>query len=162
MLQKMTLQELQNSTVDALKQAHAIAKAHQADLQKLKSSKDKRWTEAMQEDLDATALYIVDIEDVLEEKTSSTSNGEYEPKAGTEKLVHLSIVKGRRFNPMTGKEESKPCTQLFTFAEWQLFKKNFKGLGYSIMKVLHDRTERQKILLQKKIKNLKYQSYVNN
>ena len=39
---------------------------------------------------------------------------------------------------MTGKEESKPCTQLFTFAEWQLFKKNFKGLGYSIMKVLHD------------------------
>lgn len=92
----------------------------------------------MQEDLDATALYIVDIEDVLEEKTSSTNNGEYEPKAGTEKLVHLSIVKGRRFNPMTGEEESKPCTQLFTFAEWQLFKKNFKGLGYSIMKVLHD------------------------
>lgn len=138
MLQKMTLQELQNSTVDALKQAHAIAKAYQADLQKLKSSKDKRWTEAMQEDLDATALYNVDIEDVLEEKTSSTSNDEYEPKAGTEKLVHLSIVKGRRFNPMTGKEESKPCTQLFTFAEWQLFKKNFKGLGYSIMKVLYD------------------------
>ena len=129
MLQKMTLQELQNSTVDALKQAHTAAKAHQADLQKLK---------AMQEDLDATALYIVDIEDVLEEKTSSANSDEYEPKAGTEKLVHLSIVKGRRFNPMTGKEESKPCTQLFTFAEWQLFKKNFKGLGYSIMKVLHD------------------------
>lgn len=138
MLQKMTLQELQNSTVDALKQAHTAAKVHQADLQKLKSSKDKRWTEAMQEDLDATALYIVDIEDVLEEKTSSTSSGEYKPKAGTEKLVHLSIVKGRRFNPMTGKEESKPCTQLFTFAEWQLFKKNFSGLGYSIIKVLHD------------------------
>lgn len=138
MLQKMTLQELRNSTVDALKQAHLAAKAHQAGLQKLKSSKDKSWTEAMQEDLDATALYVVDIEDVLEEKTSSTSNGEYEPKAGTEKLVHLSIVKGRRFNPMTGKEESKPCTQLFTFAEWQLFKKNFKGLGYSIMKVLYD------------------------
>lgn len=138
MLQKMTLQELQNSTVDALKQAHIAAKAHQAGLQKLKSSKDKRWTEATQEDLDATALYIVDIEDVLEEKTSSANSDEYEPKAGTEKLVHLSIVKGRRFNPMTGKEESKPCTQLFTFAEWQLFKKNFKGLGYSIMKVLYD------------------------
>lgn len=136
MLQKMTLQELQNSTVDALKQAHTAAKVHQASLQKLKSSKDKEWTEAMQEDLDATALYIVDIEDVLEEKT--TSDSKYEPKAGTEKLVHLSIVKGRRFNPMTGKEESKPYTQLFTFAEWQLFKKNFKGLGYSIMKVLHD------------------------
>lgn len=149
MLQKMTLQELQNSTVDALKQAHAIAKAYQADLQKLKSSKDKGWTEAMQEDLDATALYIVDIEDVLEEKTSSISNSEYEPKAGTEKLVHLSIVKGRRFNPMTGKEESKPYTQLFTFAEWQLFKKNFKGLGYSIMKVLYDPYEEAKDFVAK-------------
>lgn len=149
MLQKMTLQELQNSTVDALKQAHAIAKAYQADLQKLKSSKDKEWTEAMQEDLDATALYIVDIEDVLEEKTSSISNSEYEPKAGTEKLVHLSIVKGRRFNPMTGKEESKPYTQLFTFAEWQLFKKNFKGLGYSIMKVLYDPYEEAKDFVAK-------------
>ena len=83
-------------------------------------------------------LDIVDIEDVLEEKTSSANSDEYKPKAGTEKLVHLSIVKGRRFNPMTGKEESKPYIQLFTFAEWQLFKKNFKGLGYSIMKVLHD------------------------
>lgn len=149
MLQKMTLQELQNSTVDALKQAHIAAKAHQAGLQKLKSSKDKRWTEAMQEDLDATALYIVDIEDVLEEKTSSISNSEYEPKAGTEKLVHLSIVKGRRFNPMTGKEESKPYTQLFTFAEWQLFKKNFKGLGYSIMKVLYDPYEEAKDFVAK-------------
>lgn len=149
MLQKMTLQELQNSTVDALKQAHIAAKAHQAGLQKLKSSKDKGWTEAMQEDLDATALYIVDIEDVLEEKTSSTSNGKYEPKAGAEKLVHLSIVKGRRFNPMTGKEESKPYTQLFTFAEWQLFKKNFKGLGYSIMKVLYDPYEEAKDFVAK-------------
>lgn len=149
MLQKMTLQELQNSTVDALKQAHIAAKAHQAGLQKLKSSKDKRWTEAMQEDLDATALYIVDIEDVLEEKTSSTSDGEYEPKAGTEKLVHLSIVKGRRFNPMTGKEESKPYTQLFTFAEWQLFKNKFKGLGYSIIKVLYDPYEEAKDFVAK-------------
>lgn len=149
MLQKMTLQELQNSTVDALKQAHIAAKAHQASLQKLKSSKDKEWTEAMQEDLDATVLYIVDIEDVLEEKTSSATSGEYKPKAGTEKLIHLSIVKGRRFNPMTGKEESKPYTQLFTFAEWQLFKKNFKSLGYSIMKVLYDPYEEAKDFVAK-------------
>ena len=149
MLQKMTLQELQNSTVDVLKRAHIAAKAHQAGLQKLKSSKDKRWTEAMQEDLDATVLYIVDIEDVLEEKASSANSNEYEPKAGTEKLVHLSIVKGRRFNPMTGKEESEPYTQLFTFAEWQLFKKNFKGLGYSIMKVLYDPYEEAKDFVAK-------------
>ena len=39
---------------------------------------------------------------------------------------------------MTGKEISKPFIQKFTFAEWQLFKKNFKGLGYTIMAALHD------------------------
>lgn len=137
MLQKMTQQELQSSTIDVLKQAHIAAKAYQANLQKLKSSGNKSWTEAMQEDLDSTTLYIVDIEDALEEKTLS-ANSEYKPKPGTEKMVHLSIVRGRRFNPTTGKEESIPYIQLFTFAEWQLFKKNFKGLGYTIMKVLHD------------------------
>lgn len=39
---------------------------------------------------------------------------------------------------MTGKEISKPYTQLFTYSEWQLFKNNFASLGYTIMKVLHD------------------------
>ena len=53
-------------------------------------------------------------------------------------MVHLSLVRGRRFNPLTGKEESKVFTQLFTFAEWQLFKKNYKNLGYTIMAALHD------------------------
>ena len=53
-------------------------------------------------------------------------------------MVHLSLVQGRRFNPLTGKEESKVFTQLFTFAEWQLFKKNYKNLGYTVMAALHD------------------------
>lgn len=137
MLQKMTLQELQNSTTGALKQAHMAAKAHQNELQALKA-KGGSFTKEMQEDLDATTLYLVDIEDVLEEKASAVKANAYKPTAGTEKMVHLSIVKGRRFNPMTGKEESKPYAQLFTYAEWQLFKKNFKDFGYTILKVLHD------------------------
>ena len=53
-------------------------------------------------------------------------------------MVHVSIERGRRFKPMTGKEESPAYTQMFTFAEWQLFKKTYKGLGYTIMAALHD------------------------
>ena len=73
----------------------------------------------------------------------------YTPEPGTEKMVHLSIVHGRRFNPMTGKEESPAYTQMFTFAEWQLFKNAYKGLGYTIMAVLHDPYGDAKELVQK-------------
>lgn len=67
--------------------------------------------------------------------TVSTS---YKPEPGAENHVHLSLVHGRRFNPSTGKEESEVYTQLFTFAEWQLFKENHARLGYTIVAVLHD------------------------
>ena len=72
------------------------------------------------------------------EKKQAKEDKGYTPEKGSEKMVHLSIVQGRRFSSTTGKELSKPFVQKFTYAEWQLFKKNFKGLGYSIMAVLHD------------------------
>lgn len=62
----------------------------------------------------------------------------YHVEEGTEKMVHVSIVKGRRFNPSTGIEESAPFVQMFNFGEWQLFKRHFKALGYTIIKALHD------------------------
>ena len=99
---------------------------------------------ALQEELDDVALFLVDVDDVIEEKAASasgetaTKTPSYNPAPGTEKMVHLSLVRGRRFNPLTGKEESKVVTQLFTFAEWQLFKKNYKNLGYTIIAALHD------------------------
>lgn len=140
MLQKMTLEQLQNSGLDQLKVCYAEATKRKEELDALKQKGGKSWNSALQEELDDVALYIVDIEDMMYEKQNETAddNEHYWVESGTEKLVHLAIVKGRRFNPTTGKEESKPYIQLFTFAEWQLFKKNFRGLGYSIMKVLHD------------------------
>lgn len=149
MLQKLELQQLQALSLEDVKSYKKKAVERKAELEAAKAKGGKDWTSDLQEELDEVVLFLVDVDDVIEEKTSSTNNGEYEPKAGTEKLVHLSIVKGRRFNPMTGKEESKPYTQLFTFAEWQLFKKNFKGLGYSIMKVLHDPYEEAKDFVAK-------------
>ena len=141
MLQKLELQQLRALSLAELKAQKDEASKRKTALEALKAKSNKSWTQTMQDELDDLALYIVDIDDVIEEKqneATSTAENQYVVKPGTEKMVHLSLVRGRRFNPLTGKEESKVFTQLFTFAEWQLFKNNFKGLGYTIMAALHD------------------------
>ena len=144
MSQKMDLQQLQSRSLEEIKAYKKEAQKRKAELEALKAKGGKAWAPALQEELDDVALFLVDVDDVIEEKVASTS-GEattkttsYKPASGTEKMVHLSLVRGRRFNPLTGKEESKVFTQLFTFAEWQLFKKNYKNLGYTVMAALHD------------------------
>lgn len=141
MLQKLELQQIQALSLAELKAQKDEASKCKTALEALKAKGNKSWTQTMQDELDGLALYIVDIDDAIEEKqneATSTAENQYVVKPGTEKMVHLSLVRGRRFNPLTGKEESKVFTQLFTFAEWQLFKNNFKGLGYTIMAALHD------------------------
>ena len=141
MYQKMDLQQLQGHSLEEVKAYKKQAVARKAELEALKTKGSKAWTDELQDELNDVALFLVDIDDVIEEKEATktkTKKSTYVPKAGTEKMVHLSLVRGRRFNSLTGKEESAPFTQLFTFAEWQLFKKNFKGLGYTIMEALHD------------------------
>ena len=141
MYQKMDLQQLQSHSLEEVKAYKKQAVARKSELEALKAKGGKAWTSELQEELDDIALFLVDIDEVIEEKSSASktqAKGGYTPKPGTEKMVHLSIVCGRRFNPMTGKEESPAYTQMFTFAEWQLFKNNFKGLGYTIMAALHD------------------------
>lgn len=114
--------------------------ARKAELLEIKKAGGKSWTESLQEELDNIAMSIADVEDKIDAipATTKDESSAYKPAEGTEKMVHLSIVYGRRFNSMTGKEISKPYTQLFTYNEWQLFKNNFASLGYTIMKVLHD------------------------
>lgn len=141
MLQKIELQKLQELSLNDLSSYKTNVEAYKAELEALKAKGGKAWTEKQQEELDETVLLLVDVEDIIEEKqkeATSTAKNKYVVKPGTEKMVHLSIVRGRRFNPMTGKEESPAYTQMFTFAEWQLFKKTYKGLGYTIMAALHD------------------------
>lgn len=91
----------------------------------------------MQVKLDEFIGELTDINDELN-AMSEGEESKYTPKPGTEKLVHLSIVRGRRFNPATGEEETKPFVQMFTFSEWMLFEKNHSKLGYTIMAVLHN------------------------
>lgn len=137
----MDLQQLKSLNLEALKTHKAEASARKAELEDLKTKGGKNWSDQLQEELNEVALFLVDLDEAIEEKETTTQepvNTSYIPEKGTEKMVHLSVVHGRRFNPNTGKEESKPYTQVFTFAEWQLFKKNFARLGYAIMAVLHD------------------------
>lgn len=139
MSQKMNLQQLQSHSLEEVKAYKKEAQKRKAELEALKAKSGKAWTPALQEELDDVALFLVDVDDVIEEKAASTTTKpSYNPAPGTEKMVHLSLIRGRRFNPLTGKEESKVFTQLFTFAEWQLFKKNYKNLGYTVMTALHD------------------------
>ena len=141
MLQKLELQQLQALSLEDVKSYKKKAVERKAELEAAKAKGGKAWTSDLQEELDEVVLFLVDVDDIIEEKSSASktqAKSGYTPKPGTEKMVHLSLVRGRRFNPLTGKEESKVFTQLFTFAEWQLFKNNFKGLGYTIMAALHD------------------------
>ena len=141
MLQKLELQQLQALSLDGIKSYKKKAVERKAELEAAKAKGGKAWTSDLQEELDDIALFLVDVDDVIEEKllaSKTQAKSNYTPKPGTEKMVHLSIVRGRRFNPMTGEEESPAYTQMFTFAEWQLFKKTYRGLGYTIMAALHD------------------------
>ncbi len=139
MYQKIDLQQLQNHSLDELKAIKNKAVARKAELEAAKTKGGKGWTPDMQEEFDEVALFLVDLEEIIDQKMlEEPATPSYIPEPGTENMVHLSIVRGRRFNPMTGAEISKPFIQKFTFAEWQLFKNNFKGLGYTIMEALHD------------------------
>lgn len=134
------LQQLKSHSLEEIKAYKEDAIKTKAELEAAKAKGGKAWTEKQQEELDEVVLFLVDVDEVIEEKLAAaeTEKPSYVPKKGTEKMVHLLIVRGRRFNPMTGKEESNPYPQMFTFPEWQLFKKHFRSLGYSIMEVLHD------------------------
>lgn len=125
-------------------------------LEEAKAKKPEAWTQQMQVKLDELVGEIADInediakfdqQDKKEEQEEQKSG--YVPEKGTENHIHLKIVKGRRFNPMTGKEESNPYLQIFNTSEFRLFKENARSLGYSVLEVLHDPTGEAKEMLVK-------------
>lgn len=106
---------------------------------KIKTEAPDKFTKKQQARLDEVAELIIDLEEQIElaadEATEAPADG-YRPEPGTEHLVHLSIVRGRRFDENTGKELSTPYTQRFTYAEYLNFKKNASMIGYTIIKEL--------------------------
>lgn len=141
MYQTMTLEQLVTCSTKELKAYKTKAQARKNELEALKAKGGDTWTNNLQEELNDIAVYLVDIDDALQGQKKNV----YKPAAGTENLVHVKMVRGRRFNPRTGKEESKPYVQMFTFSEWLLFKINHKGLGYEIEEILYNPYKEEEI-----------------
>lgn len=98
--------------------------------QQAKEKYPDKWTEKFQEQLGEIEAEIT--------RQEPAKEPEYIPVKGTENLFHVSIVKGRRFNPNTGKPEAKPYIQLFSTAEFRVFEQASARLGYTILKILHE------------------------
>lgn len=131
-----------------------------ASMEKAKAKDITKWTEEKQAELDAEKAYLSDIDDAIlatgsekeakKEETQAPKKEEakkevkagtgYIPEKGTEDMIHLRMYRGRRFNPVNGKEESVPFVQMFTRSEWKAFKDIHQNMGYTIVKVLHDPT----------------------
>lgn len=137
MSQNLTLKQLRGLSLEKVEAHKESMQARRAELEALKAKGGKAWTEDLQDELNELALAMVDVDGVIKEKGKAAAPA-YSVAPGEENSVHLSIVKGRRFNPLTGKEESAPFTQIFSYPEWQLFKVNYKNLGYTVVAVLHD------------------------
>lgn len=153
MSKNQELQQLLKLSLKELKAKQTKAEARKSELETAKAKGGSAWTDALQEELDDQVLYLVDLAEAIEAKKSEptverevasesapevAATNKYMPAPGSEKSIHLLIVRGSRFDRMTGKEISAPFVQIFSYAEWQLFKKNYKSLGYTIKEVLHD------------------------
>lgn len=108
-----------------------------------KKANERAFTKEQQARLSKVTEDIVDLEEQIElapadEAPKTATTAEYEVPKGTEKLVQVKLSTGNRYNPKTGKEINKPVPQMFNYGEWQLFKKNYKLLGYTIVEVMND------------------------
>ena len=136
MSNKMDLSQFKNLPKEEAKMYVAAAKKDKAALEAQKAKGGPTWTESKQDELTEVTMFLVDAEDLLE---NWPDNSKYQVPVGSEKCVHLKIFKGtNRYDSRTGKELRKPYVQMFSYAEWQLFKNNHKALGFSIIEVLHD------------------------
>ena len=139
-MSKMNLQQLSALSLKEVQGYKEEALKRQKQLEDLKAKGGKDWTTGLQDELNEVTLFLVDVEEVIEEKASEQQEAsvQYAPAKGTERLVHARISKGRRFDPNTGKEITKPYIQMFTYGEWKLFQQNCKSIGFVVLEVLHN------------------------
>ena len=116
-----------------------------------KKANEKNFSKEQQARLSTVTESIVDLEEQIElapdeqpknenkkSEAPKLETAKYQIPKGTEKMVQVKLSTGNRYDPKTGKEINKPVPQMFTFGEWQLFKKNYKLLGYTITEVMND------------------------
>lgn len=83
-------------------------------------------------ELKAAEARLAVVEEALKQNASSISA---DSKSGK---VIVMVAFGDRFSKRTGKEVNPPQKRYFSFGEWQVFKQNYKLLGYSITAVIND------------------------
>nr|DAQ56057.1 MAG TPA: hypothetical protein [Caudoviricetes sp.] len=114
-------------------------KDRQEELQQLQLSNPDAFTAEQKaefdknaEDLKAAETRLAVVEEALKQNTLSASA---DNKSG--KVVAM-VAFGDRFSKRTGKEVNPPQKRYFSFGEWQVFKQNYKLLGYSITDIIND------------------------
>ncbi len=133
---------MSQKTKKQLQQELKELSSEKEQLLQAKKANEKAFTKEQQARLNKVTEDIVDLEEQIElapadEAPKATAAKNEAPKS-TEKLVHVKLSTGNRFDPKTGKEIDKPVPQMFNYGEWQLFKKNYKLLGYTITEVMND------------------------
>lgn len=134
---KFQLNQLKTKTKNELLEIRQQMEKSKIELEALKAKGGGAFTDEQQDELNELVLAMVDLDELIEAQPDTKANV-YKVPAKESSLIHIELIKGRRFNPNTGKEESFPYVQKLTYGEWQLFKQNFSRLGYVIIKVLHD------------------------
>ena len=134
---------MSQKTKKQLQQEQKELSSEKEQLLQAKKADEKAFTKEQQARLSKVTEDIIDLEEQIElapadEAPKTATTAEYEVPKGTEKLVHIKLSTGNRYDPKTGKEINKPVPQTFNYGEWQLFKKNYKLLGYTIVEVMND------------------------
>lgn len=114
-------------------------KDRQEELQQLQLSNPDAFTVEQKtefdnnaEELKAAETRLAVVEEALKQNVFST------PANKSDKAVVVMVAFGDRFSKRTGKEVNPPQKRYFSFGEWQVFKQNYKLLGYSITDIIND------------------------
>lgn len=137
MLKEFSPESLKGKSLRELNELKTAYGNQKERLEIYKQSNDD-WNNQSQELLDNTALFMVDIEDAIEELTLNNHESDFKVPSGQETHIHLLIHYGNSYSPITGQLISEKRVQSFNYSEWTFFKKSFMRLGYTIDKVLHD------------------------
>ena len=114
-------------------------KDRQEELQQLQLSNPDTFTVEQKTEFDNNAeelkkaeARLAVVEEALKQNASNASTD------NTSGKVVAMVAFGDRFSERTGKEVKPPQKRYFSFGEWQVFKQNYKLLGYSITAVIND------------------------
>ena len=114
-------------------------KDRQEELQQLQLNNPDAFTAEQKKEFDNNAkelktaeTRLAIVEEALKQNVFST------PADKSDNAVVVMVAFGDRFSKRTGKEVNPPQKRYFSFGEWQVFKQNYKLLGYSITAVIND------------------------